>query len=219
VGLHIAELVLGAPAAALGALERFYGHDLGLPADRDEGGRRLEVRVGPARLAFEATTESEPFYHFALLVPGDRFDAAYAWLAGRAEILPRAGSEETVFDFSFWDALACYCLDPAGNILELIAHRGLGEDPARGGPFAAGELLGISEIGLVTGDPPAVARALRDDFGLELWSGDLEGLAFVGRKAHTLILSRPGRGWLPTGRPAEPHPLEVGFAGGGRVRA
>lgn len=28
----------------------------------------------------------------------------------------------TLFDFNNWDALACYCLDPAGNILELIAH-------------------------------------------------------------------------------------------------
>ena len=48
--------------------------------------------------------------------------------------------------------------------------------------------------------------------GLELWYGEVgrrEGLGIVGRKAHTLILCPTGRPWLPTGRPAESHPLEV----------
>ena len=36
---------------------------------------------------------------------------------------------------------------------------------------------------------------------------------FVGEKARTLILAPPGRGWLPTGRPAEPHPVEARLSG------
>jgi hypothetical protein len=55
------------------------------------------------------------------------------------------------------------------------------------------------------------------ELGLELWSGAVpdspSGLGFVGRKAHTLILCVPGRGWLPTGRPAEVHPVEVTVSG------
>lgn len=207
-GFHLDRVTLAAPAARLDDLERFY-RALELPATRAEG--RLEVRVGAARLCFRAGP-GEPFYHFALLVPGDGFEAAHAWLAERTEILPNAKTGGTVFDFSFWDALACYCHDPAGNIVELIAHRGIGST------FDGGaDLLGISEIGIVTPDPPA----LHERLGLQLWSGDLDSLAFVGRKAHTLILCRPGRGWLPTGRPAEQHPVEVVFAGGpsGSVRA
>jgi hypothetical protein len=202
--LLIAAVRLAAPAAALDALERFYGEDLGLETARNGG--RLEVVVGPARLAFEESREGEPFYHFAFLVPGDGFAAARTWLAECTEI---TGEEK----FDFWDALACYGHDPAGNILELIAHRGIGEQ------FADGrDLLGISEIGLVTPDPVGGAAALRDDLGLEVWSGRPEGaLAFVGRKAHTLILCRPGHGWLPTGRPAEPHPVDVTFAGADRT--
>ena len=51
-----------------------------------------------------------------------------------------------------------------------------------------------------------------ETFGLELWDGEVEGedsLAFVGEKGRTLILAPPGRGWLPTGRPAEPYPVEL----------
>ena len=83
------------------------------------------------------------------------------------------------------------------------------------GPFAPAESLGLSEIGLV-GDTRTIAEALARDIGLRVWSGtvtDPDGLAFVGERARTLILSPPGRGWLPTGRPAEPHPVEVDVRG------
>jgi hypothetical protein len=38
-------------------------------------------------------------------------------------------------------------------------------------------------------------------------------LAFVGERARTLILSDVGRGWLPTGRPAEVHDVEAVLSG------
>ncbi len=84
------------------------------------------------------------------------------------------------------------------------------------GPFAGDELVGLSEVGLVC-DPPALAGALRRELGLEVWDGTVAGearLVFVGEKARTLILCRAGRRWLPTGRPAEAHPVEVVLAGG-----
>ena len=84
---------------------------------------------------------------------------------------------------------------------------------ARGWPAAA-ELLGLSELGLV-GDRPQLAAALAP-LGLEVWTGTVDepdGLAFAGERARTLILSPPGRGWLPTGRAAEPHPVEATVAG------
>jgi catechol 2,3-dioxygenase-like lactoylglutathione lyase family enzyme len=208
---EIAAVTLGAPADALERLAAFYGERWGLPVE--SGGDTLTVTAGRSRLTFAPVADARPFYHFALLVPGDRFDAALAWLRERTDLLPDPESGEPVFDFGFWDARACYCHDPAGNIVELIAHR---DTP---GAFADGrDLLGISEIGLVTPDPQATADEVRDELGLELWSGGFDGLAFVGRKAHTLILCRPGRGWLPTGRPAERHPVEVAVSGRGRLR-
>lgn len=190
--VRFAEVTLDAPLD----LRQFYGGELGLQLDGDA------IVVGETRLRFRVE-EDGTFYHFALLVPGDRFDAALAWAGERAELLGDA------FDFDFWDARAVYFHDPAGSIVELIAHHGL-EENGRAGGFAADELVGLSELGIV-GDPPELLNQLKT-VGLELWSGSVEGessLAFVGEKGRTVILAPPGRGWLPTGRPAAPHPVEL----------
>jgi hypothetical protein len=142
--------------------------------------------------------EGAPFYHFALLVPGDRFDAADTWASRELDVVG------DVFEFADWKARARYFHDPAGNIVELIAHAGVGEG-GRIGAFSPDELLGVSELGLV-GDVAPLVDGLAA-IGLHRWDG--EELAFVGERACTLIAAAAGRGWLPTGRPAEPHPVEV----------
>ena len=193
--VRFAEVTLDAPLE----LRDFYS-GLGLPLDDDA------TVVGETRLRFRVR-DGSAFYHFALLVPGDRFDAALAWAAEHVELLGE------VFDFDFWDARAVYFHDPAGSIVELIAHRGL-EENGRAGDFRAEELVGLSELGVVH-DPAESLRRL-ETVGLELWSGSVEGensLAFVGEKGRTLILASPGRGWLPTSRPAETHPLTATLAG------
>ncbi len=193
--MRFAEVTLDAPLD----LRDFYG-ELGLPLEDDA------IVVGETRLRFRLE-DGGAFYHFALLVPGDRFDAAHAWAGERVELLG------DVFDFDFWDARAVYFHDPAGNIVELIAHHGF-EENGRTGDFAAEELVGFSELGTVA-DPAESLRRL-ETIGLELWSGSVEGensLAFVGEKGRTLILASPGRGWLPTSRPAEAHPLAATLAG------
>jgi len=206
--IELSSLGLKASARLLPDLAAFYGDRLGLPATT-EGEDRLAVEVGESSLEFHPDGGS-PSYHFALLVPGDRFDAARAWARERVELLPDRETGEIVFDFTNWDALAVYFHDPAGSIVELISHRGVGESGTNG-PFDAAELRGISEIGIAC-DPPTAAAELERELGVELWDGTVEGenrLAFVGEKARTLILCRAGRPWLPTGRPAEPHPVEV----------
>jgi hypothetical protein len=206
------QLRLAAPDTLLPELARFYGGLLEQGAERLEGGT-VAVRVGETALELRAAAGS-PFYHFAFLVPGDRFDAALAWARDHVELLRDAETGEEVFDFTNWDAEAVYFHDPAGSIVELIAHHGIGETGATG-TFSPHELLGLSEVGLVC-DPPSLAEELERELGLEVWDGTVEGegrLAFVGEKARTLILCRAGRTWLPTGRPAEAHPVEVTLAG------
>lgn len=99
-------------------------------------------------------------------MPGDRFEVVLDWARERVDLLPDRETGADVFDFTNWDARAVYFHDPAGNIVELIAHTGIGEVGARGA-FAAGELVGVSEVGLVC-DPPSLAAALERDLRLDL---------------------------------------------------
>lgn len=205
-------VTLRAGTASRDTQPAFYGQRLGFRTRDTAAG--FAVSVGETELVF-VTGEGAPFYHFALLVPGDRFEAAHAWINARTQLLPHADS--TTVEFPAWDAQACYFHDPAGNIVELIAHRGMHEHGTTG-PFAPSELIGLSELGLV-GDPQVMAAGL-ERAGLTLWDGTVNGekpLGFVGEKARTLILARAGRGWLPTWRPAERHPAEVTIEGAGAL--
>ena len=209
--MRFLSVTLHAPAGRLLELAGFYGR-LGLEVQSD-GERAISFRAGETELEL-VSSDGEPFYHFALLVPGNRFEAAYAAAGSVAELLPERETGDTVFDSDNWSSLACYFHDPAGNIVELIAHRGLLET-AVDGEFGAAELIGLSELGLV-GDRPVMAAGLAGVLGLELWDGTLAEptrLAFVGERARTLILAPPGRGWVPTGRAAEAHPVDAVIAG------
>ena len=209
--MRFLSVTLHAPAGRLLELAGFYGR-LGLEVQSD-GERAISFRAGETELEL-VSSDGEPFYHFALLVPGNRFEAAYAAAGSVAELLPERETGDTVFDSDNWSSLACYFHDPAGNIVELIAHRGSFET-AVDGEFGAAELIGLSELGLV-GDRPVMAAGLAGVLGLELWDGTLAEptrLAFVGERARTLILAPPGRGWVPTGRAAEAHPVDAVLGG------
>ena len=196
------------------ALFRFYGDVLGL--QRIGGG--LTFRVGPGMLLLfnreRSSVQSTPPPHGAA-GPGHTCFVADDYEGWRQRIVDEGVA---ILEERTWDngVRSFYFHDPAGNIVELIAHRGVDESE-RDGPFTAAELVGVSELGLV-GDRRELAAAL-GELGLAHWTGDLDAegrLAFVGEKARTLILSPPGRGWLPTGRPSEPHPVDVTITGTGR---
>lgn len=214
--MEFVDVRFDAPQDAAPQLRSFYLDRLGLEAVESGGEDLPGVRVGAAALHFSpAAAGSAPFYHFAFLVPGNRFDAAHAWLGARARLLPDRDTGDTDFDFHNWDAHACYCLDPVGNIVELIAHRGLSQAHAEGS-FSGRELVGFSEVGLVVSDKEKSVALLARERDLQVWDGEVddpERLVFVGQRGRTLILSPPGRGWLPTGREAEMHRVEVVVTG------
>ena len=180
MALRIARAELAVAAARLDALTGFYGQTLGLPVEPADG--RVVVPVGGDVLELVAAEDAtKPFHHFALLVPGDRFDAAHAWLGERVERLARDDGE-TVFAFDFWDARAAYFHDPAGNIVELIAHAGVAEQPGAAGDFAAAELAGLSEVGDRRRPPSGSRRDARARAGDRIWSGDAAQLALSARR-------------------------------------
>ena len=195
--MRFAEVTLAGP----GELRDFYRNELGLSVDADA------ILVGETRLRFSNGDDSA-FYHFAFLVPGDRFAVALSWAEQRLELL-NDRDNTPVFIGDAWKSSAVYFHDPAGNIGELIAHHGLAEN-GRAGDFVGHELVGLSELGLV-GDRHALLRRL-EALGLRMFSGTVDEpdrIGFVGERGRTFILAPPRRGWVPTGRPAEPHPVEA----------
>lgn len=202
--MHFERLSLQVPEHAHEDLVSFYRANLAT-------GENGDLRIGVTALSLEAVAGS-PFYHLAFLVPGDRFDAALAWAQTRFPLLPDPGSGQVAFEFENWNARAFYFHDAASNIVELIAHAGVGENH-ESGPFNPSELLGLSEIGLV-GNAAEIAAGL-EELGLPLWAGATSQgqLAFLGERAQTVIVTEPARGWLPTGRPAEAHPVGVTIVG------
>jgi hypothetical protein len=209
--MAILDVALSSGAQVMPALGWFYVDRLGCVACTSDA-ERLSLRIGESTLRFEAS-RGDPFYHFALLVPGDRFAAAFRWADDRVELLPGEDGA-TVFPFGFWDATACYFHDPAGNIVELVAHQGVGAN-GRSGPFGADELVGLSEVGIV-GESAELPDRLAGELGLTLWdgvAGVTDRLAFVGEKARTLILASERRPWLPTGRPAQRYPVDITVSG------
>jgi catechol 2,3-dioxygenase-like lactoylglutathione lyase family enzyme len=205
--MRILSVRLQAAESLTSDLERFYGERLGLPI-ADRGG----FQIGATRLVFDPA-EGEPFYHFALRVPRNRFVAARDWIGTHAEVLAEA-------EFDNWSAEACYVEDPAGNIVELIAHHELPEETSGDEPFSGKELLGMCELGLVGPGTQAMAKAL-EEIDIELWDGTLEPgrLAFMGGREGILILCPTGRGWMPTERPAEPHAVEAVVTGARQAEA
>jgi catechol 2,3-dioxygenase-like lactoylglutathione lyase family enzyme len=202
------------------ALRRFYRDQLGLPTVSD-GATWHAFKAGPTVIEFGPVSDGQPFYHFALRVPRNRFATAREWLAQSAELLPDEDSGETTFDLDNWNAVACYAHDPCGNIVELIAHNELPEVTPNGQSFRAGELLGVCELGVVGPDVRAMAHAL-EPLGIGLWDGEIDEpgrLAFMGDRDGVLILSPDGRGWLPTRRPAEMDAVEAVVAGARNAQA
>lgn len=153
--IRIEAATFGVPVDRLAEMERFYRGSLGL---EQGGGAGLRIAVGDSELCFQPR-EGAPFYHFALLVPGNRFDAARAWYEERARLLTRPGDDRTVFEFGAWNARACYAHDPAGNIVELIAHSGVAETSDDARAFDPGELRAVSEAGLWSSTTRPASRA------------------------------------------------------------
>ncbi len=211
--MRILRITLDAADERAEELRRFYGDQLGLAVVESDGW--YAFKAGTTDIEFKPVTSGRPFYHYALRVPRNRLAAARDWLAGHAELLVDRESGEAIFAFEDWNAEACYAHDPCGNIVELIAHQELTEETPADRPFSAAELLGVCELGLVGADTGAMAGAL-EAVGIGLWDGsvdELGHLAFMGGRDGVLILSPPGRGWLPTRRPAEVHATEAVIAG------
>lgn len=178
---------------------RFYSERLGLPVDG------VEVRFRRTTVAF-VPGEGDPRYHFALNVPGGRTADALGWLEERVDVLPFESGERVVhFDWIGADSL--YFHDAAGNVVELMVREDIEDD--RPGAFSPEHLLEVTEIGIASQDVPATVASLCEALGAGIYWGNGESLTAVGDARGAVLVSPAGRGWIPTGLPAVPHPTTI----------
>ena len=188
-------------------MQAFYTDILGLPLV-DKDGQSFTLQAGSTRLTFSHTEDgSAPKQHFAFNIPPNLFEEAKAWLSERTELV-RGKEGQVEFDFSNWNALGMYFLDPAGNIGELIARDMLPE--AETSRFTAANILSVSEIGIPVPNVPETVELLRQVAGLEPYRGETETFAAVGDENGLLIVVQRGREWYPkTGVTAEDSAIQI----------
>jgi hypothetical protein len=129
--------------------------------------------------------------------------------AGSHRSASRPPDAQHCLDFDNWDALACYCLDPEGNVLAFIAPRGM----ATAVPKVLLRLRKLLALG---------GRSRRRRNGTSRVRNRTPRAARMGRRDRrsgatclrrgTFRHADPGtsrRGWLPTGRPADIHPVRI----------
>ena len=120
-------------------------------------------------------------------------------------------------DFPDWKARSVYFFDPAGNIVEIIGRAGL---PRAGNApkFSAGSLLGVSEIGLVCDEVPAMRDWITGTHGIGLFARHQHTDQFtaLGNDEGLLLLVPKGRNWFMGNFPATHYPLALQLEEDGR---
>ena len=191
-------------------LRTFYRDVLEL--DVGEEGGAVVVAAGKTRLRFTAVDGSEPFYHFAFTIPENKLERAMEWIEPRCPLLHHRPSGGPVVHFRSWNAHSVYFFDPAGNIVELIAHHRLPN--AAPGAFSSADILHASEIGLVVPRVSQTVASLERELGLGVYVDGWPNFAPVGDIHGVFIVVREERIWLPTDDVAAVvFPTEVVLAG------
>lgn len=200
-------------------LKNFYSHILDWPpADEEEGSFTLELQN--TELEFrQHNGELEPFYHFAINIPANKIEEAREWLKGRVPLLWLDDYKSDIAEFTNWNARSVYFLDPAGNIVELIARYDLNN--ASDEPFSPKQFISVSEIGLVVPAADISAKADELIYGFRLtWFSKQppqENFKAIGDDEGLFILVPEQRNWYPLqDRMAIMAPLKIYFSVKGR---
>lgn len=191
------ELRTGAP---LSAMKAFYGKTLDLRLV-NERGDRFTVEAGETRITFVSSEDSAggraPFYHFAFNIPENKILQALEWQKARTPMLPipernRAdGFPPDVVDYRHWNAHSVFFLDPAGNVVEYIARHDLKNGDEH--PFSWGDILYVSEIGLIVDDVAATADTIKDIATVAPYRGGDGEFTAMGDEYGLLLVMKRGR--------------------------
>jgi len=199
----------------LQTLKEFYSSVLELPVDwLSETG--LSITIGHTDLIFREADESEPFYHFAINIPSNKIEEARIWMGAKAKLLWIKDYDSEVADFVNWHAKSIYFLDPAGNILELIARAHRKNEGTES--FSSRQFLSIDEIGIVFSREEFEKRTgdLLHNYSLSYFEKQppLPQFRAIGDEEGLLIAVPQHRNWYPTDIAAGIFPTRIEFVNG-----
>ena len=167
----------------------------------------IAVSCGNTRLCFVQSGE-QFLFHYCFLVPPGCLSSIVSFLDQREfEALHYAGKR--VVDFG--NGKSVYFYDADGNIAEFIERPSLGMESQA--EFTISDVLCVNEIGIPSKNPIDYAQQLIREFGIQpmvdgiwredfVWCGDFQGV---------FLVTKLGRNWMPTEKPAQYNPVRVKF--------
>jgi len=203
--MQIEEVILS--TNSISRTKQFYARTLELPLVK-ETGDAVSFQAGISLLTFKLTEIKKPFYHFAFNVTNNKFSDSFDWVNSKLDILPvETGLPIAVY--TDWNAQSFYFHDNNCNILEFMVRFDLPYYSAD--PFSVNDIREICEVGIVSDNVPGTASKLQSEFGLPYFSRSkpTETFTVLGDDHGLLIITKTGRGWVPTHRPAQIFPLTV----------
>lgn len=179
-------------------LAHFYAQVLGFEALKTDAAHSFACKVGSSILCFEPSLLVEANYHFAFNIAENQIEAAQQWLISK-NIELCTFEDKTIIDFPNWNAHALYFLDPAQNIVELIARHDL-KSTATSSTFSTENILSISEIGFPVPNVKDFYTGLASHFELPVYShiSNMKSFCAAGDAEGLLIVVPLERDWFPT---------------------
>ncbi|MCF8304348.1 MAG: hypothetical protein K9I94_13815 [Bacteroidales bacterium] len=192
----------------------FYSNQLGVEEVKDDEGIAA-FNIGNSILAFRQSSLFEkPYYHFAIQIPENKIEEAAEWVSKRTELIINENNK-SITDFPNWNAHSVYFTDPAGNVVELIAHHNYKNDDHK--PLDQKGLLKLSEIGLPVKDIKSTHDQLQKLTQVSKWYGDFENFCATGSELGLFIMvDQASKRWYPTDKRAKPFPFKAEIENEGR---
>ena len=211
--MKITELIL--QTSNVWKLYDFYSNTLQLRVSRESETEFVIVTSGTILRIKQSVDLAQPFYHFAFNIPSNKIEEAGAWLRQKVGLLWMDDYKSHIADFVNWHAKSVYFLDPAGNIVELIARFDLNDNVAE--HFAPSHIRNVSELGVVF---PAknfneTVEKFMQQYELVYFKkqSPLPQFRAVGNDKGLFIIVPEDRAWFPTkDTRARIFPMQVSFA-------
>lgn len=203
--MHIQEVIL--KTASISRTRLFYHKTLELQIIK-ETEEAISFQVGKTVLTFELTKDNKPFYHIAFNITNNRFSDSFEWMEQKLDILPFEGNVPIAV-YPNWNAESFYFYDNNGSILEFIVRFDLPYHSKQ--VFSSNDLLEISEVGIVVDNVATEAEKISNQYNVPYFKKGPRSSDFIamGDDNGLVLLSQPGRHWVPTNKPAQHFPVTI----------